>query len=132
MPIDCLDIANIISENVVVGGVRRTAEIVLMIPTTRVYQAKNELYKKVDEKWVIDTEIAHRQMSNNSLLYASSTREQLHGIWSRCAIPENRAGSMVRQAQGGVKLQRRQSLRRSPSGLKGIMQSDHSQRHGVR
>ena len=30
LPIDCLDIANIIGENVVVGGVRRTAEIALI------------------------------------------------------------------------------------------------------
>lgn len=30
-PIDCLDIANIIGENVVSGGVRRTAEIVLIV-----------------------------------------------------------------------------------------------------
>ena len=80
MPIDCLDIANIIGENVVVGGVRRTAEIVLIDSDDKeCIQAKNELYKKVDEKWVIDTEIAHRQMSNNSIYYTQKpTREQLH------------------------------------------------------
>lgn len=80
LPIDCLDIANIIGENVVVGGVRRTAEIVLIDPDDKeCIQAKNELYKKVDEKWVIDTEISHRQMSNNSIYYREKpTREQLH------------------------------------------------------
>ncbi|MDD2215516.1 MAG: ribonucleoside-triphosphate reductase, adenosylcobalamin-dependent [Eubacteriales bacterium] len=79
-PIDCLDIANIIGENVVVGGVRRTAEIVLIDQDDKdCIQAKSELYKKIDEKWVIDNEIAHRQMSNNSIFYTRKpTREQLH------------------------------------------------------
>ena len=80
LPIDCLDIANIIGENVVVGGVRRTAEIVLIDQDDKdCIQAKSELYKKVDEKWIIDSEIAHRQMSNNSIYYTRKpTREQLH------------------------------------------------------
>lgn len=80
LPIDCLDIANIIGENVVVGGVRRTAEIVLIDADDKdCIQAKSELYKKVDEKWVIDNEIAHRQMSNNSIYYRKKpSREQLH------------------------------------------------------
>jgi adenosylcobalamin-dependent ribonucleoside-triphosphate reductase len=79
LPIDCLDIANIIGENVVVGGVRRTAEIVLIDQEDKAcIQAKSELYKKVGEKWVIDNEIAHRQMSNNSIYYTRKpTREQL-------------------------------------------------------
>jgi ribonucleoside-diphosphate reductase alpha chain/ribonucleoside-triphosphate reductase len=78
--IDCLDIANIIGENVVVGGVRRTAEIVLIDQDDKdCIRAKSELYKKVDEKWVIDNEIAHRQMSNNSIYYRRKpTREELH------------------------------------------------------
>ncbi len=80
LPIDCLDIANIIGENVVVGGVRRTAEIVLIDQDDKeCIQAKSELYKKIDEKWVIDTEIAHRQMSNNSIYYTRKpTRPELH------------------------------------------------------
>lgn len=79
-PIDCLDIANIIGENVVVGGVRRTAEIVLIDQDDKdCIQAKSQLYKKEDEKWVIDQEIAHRQMSNNSIFYTRKpTREGLH------------------------------------------------------
>lgn len=79
-PIDCLDIANIIGENVVVGGVRRTAEIVLLDQDDKEsIQAKSELYKKVDEKWAIDSEIAHRQMSNNSIYYTRKpTRDELH------------------------------------------------------
>ncbi len=79
-PIDCLDIANIIGENVVVGGVRRTAEIALIDQDDKeCVKAKSELYKKVDEKWVIDQDLAHRQMSNNSIYYREKpTREQLH------------------------------------------------------
>ena len=79
-PIDCLDIANIIGENVVVGGVRRTAEIILVDQDDKeTIQAKSGLYKKVDEKWMIDKEISHRQMSNNSIYYIKKpTREQLH------------------------------------------------------
>lgn len=79
-PIDCLDMANIIGENVVVGGVRRTAEIVLIDQDDKeAIQAKSDLYQKVDEKWVIDNEIAHRQMSNNSIFYQRKpTREELH------------------------------------------------------
>ncbi|MDR1571894.1 MAG: ribonucleoside-triphosphate reductase, adenosylcobalamin-dependent [Clostridiales Family XIII bacterium] len=79
-PIDCLDIANIIGENVVVGGVRRTAEIVLIDQDDRdCIQAKGELYRKAGEKWVIDPETSHRQMSNNSIYYRRKpTREGLH------------------------------------------------------
>jgi adenosylcobalamin-dependent ribonucleoside-triphosphate reductase len=79
-PIDCLDIANIIGENVVVGGVRRTAEIILIDQDDKeCIQDKSNLYKKVDEQWVIDSEIAHRQMSNNSIFYTRKpTRSELH------------------------------------------------------
>ncbi len=79
-PIDCMDIANIIGENVVVGGVRRTAEIILIDQDDKAcIQAKSHLYKKEDEKWVMDQEIAHRQMSNNSIFYTRKPdREGLH------------------------------------------------------
>jgi len=79
-PIDCLDIVNIIGENVVVGGVRRTAEIVLVDPDDKeCIEAKNNLYKQIDGQWIVDEDIIHRQMSNNSIYYKSKpTREQLH------------------------------------------------------
>ncbi len=78
-PIDCLDIANIIGENVVVGGVRRTAEIVLVdSDDIESIEAKSNLYKQVDGQWVVDKEIIHRQMSNNSIYYKEKpTRERL-------------------------------------------------------
>lgn len=78
-PIDCLDIANIIGENVVVGGVRRTAEMVIVDQEDQAcIDAKSNLYMQKNGKWVIDQDIAHRQMSNNSIYYRSKpSREQL-------------------------------------------------------
>lgn len=79
-PIDCLDIANIIGENVVVGGVRRTAEIILLdADDNEAIEAKSGLYKQVDGQWIVDKEIIHRQMSNNSIYYTKKpSRERLH------------------------------------------------------
>jgi len=79
-PIDCLDIANIIGENVVVGGVRRTAEIVLVDPEDKeAIDAKTNLYKQIDGQWIVDKDIIHRQMSNNSIYYKEKpSRERLH------------------------------------------------------
>ncbi|NLJ59058.1 MAG: ribonucleoside-triphosphate reductase, adenosylcobalamin-dependent, partial [Tissierellia bacterium] len=78
-PIDCLDIANIIGENVVVGGVRRTAEIMLIdYDDTDCIEAKNKLYKQIDGQWIVDKDIIHRSMSNNSIYYRKKpSREQL-------------------------------------------------------
>ena len=78
-PIDCLDIANIIGENVVVGGVRRTAEMVIIDESdTECIEAKSNLYKQEDGKWSVNNELIHRQMSNNSIYYTEKpTRERL-------------------------------------------------------
>lgn len=78
--IDCLDIANIIGENVVVGGVRRTSEIALIDADDKeCIEAKSNLYKQIDGQWKVDKDIIHRQMSNNSIYYKERpTREQLH------------------------------------------------------
>ena len=79
-PIDLLDIANIIGENVVSGGVRRTSEIGLIDADDQTcIQAKSNLYRQVRGHWEIDKSIAHRQMSNNSIYYRHKpTREKLH------------------------------------------------------
>lgn len=79
-PIDCLDIANIIGENVVSGGVRRSSEIILMdSDDTECIDAKSNLYKQVDGQWTVDKDLIHRQMSNNSIFYKTKpTREMLH------------------------------------------------------
>jgi len=78
-PVDCMDIANIIGQNVVVGGVRRTSEVILFDPDDQdILNAKNNLYEQIDGKWVKNTEIDYREMSNNSIYYTSKpTREQL-------------------------------------------------------
>jgi len=78
-PIDCMDIANIIGQNVVVGGVRRTSEVILFDKDDQdILNAKNNLYEQVDGKWIKNETIDYREMSNNSIFYASKpTREQL-------------------------------------------------------
>ena len=79
-PIDLLDIANIIGENVVSGGVRRTSEIGLIDANDKTcIEAKSHLYRQVNGRWEIDKSIAHRQMSNNSIYYREKpSREMLH------------------------------------------------------
>ncbi len=79
-PIDCLDIANILGENVVSGGVRRTSEVALFDKDDKeVIEAKSHLYDLVNGEWTVNQEIIHRSMSNNSIFYEEKpTREQLH------------------------------------------------------
>ncbi|MGE5614497.1 MAG: ribonucleoside-triphosphate reductase, adenosylcobalamin-dependent [Bacillota bacterium] len=79
-PIHCLDICNIIGENVVVGGVRRTAEVgIIGADDEECIRAKSELYYLNDRKeWVENKSISHRKMSNNSIFYEERpSREQL-------------------------------------------------------
>jgi len=81
-PINCMDILNVIGENVVIGGVRRTSEISLIgSDDEECIKAKSDLYKQspINGKWEIDTELSHRQMSNNSIYYKEKpSREQIH------------------------------------------------------
>lgn len=79
-PIDVIDILNIIGEGVVSGGVRRTAEIALIDVTDKTsMQMKNNIYNLINGEWVVNEEILHRQMSNNSIYYHSKpTREFFH------------------------------------------------------
>lgn len=60
--------------------VRRTAEIALIdSDDNEVIQAKTNLYKQVDGQWIVDKDLIHRQMSNNSIYYTSKpSRERLH------------------------------------------------------
>jgi adenosylcobalamin-dependent ribonucleoside-triphosphate reductase len=72
--IDMLDFANIIAENVVVGGVRRSAEIgMISADDKKCIEAKSNLYT-LDEatgEWVINPEIIHRSLSNNTIIHWS-------------------------------------------------------------
>ncbi|EHJ00670.1 ribonucleoside-triphosphate reductase, adenosylcobalamin-dependent [Clostridium sp. DL-VIII] len=68
--LDVLDIATIISENVVSGGVRRSAMMIICDEDDYdVINAKSNLYKIVDGNWIENSEVSHRKMSNNSVLY---------------------------------------------------------------
>lgn len=80
--IDILDVATIISENVVSGGVRRSAMMVICDEDDEeVIRAKQNIYRVVDGKWIEDPEISHRKMSNNSILYMHKpTLEQIRQI----------------------------------------------------
>ena len=84
-PLDCLDLANIIGENVVVGGVRRTAEIALVdADDTECINAKSKLYKMQDGEWTVDKELLHRSMSNNSIYFKTKpAREKLHWMFQQ-------------------------------------------------
>ena len=72
-PIHILDMGNLIGNNVIVGGVRRTAEIFLFdADDEEVLNAKNN----------ITPNLYHRFMSNNSIAFDEKpTREKLHEIF---------------------------------------------------
>lgn len=79
-PIDCLDIATIIAENVVAGGTRRSAEIVFCDKDeNEVLEAKANLYYQSENgQWVSNDKILHRMLSNNTVFYYEKpTREEL-------------------------------------------------------
>ncbi|MFF2531402.1 ribonucleoside-triphosphate reductase, adenosylcobalamin-dependent [Brevibacillus sp. NPDC058079] len=80
-PIDALDIANTIGQNVVSGGVRRTAQINLAAQDDdAIENAKNVIFTQDSEgNWITNNDLLHRTMSNNSIFYEEKpTREQLH------------------------------------------------------
>jgi len=80
-PIDCVDIMNIMGSCVVVGGVRRTAELGLIDANdNKCITAKNDLYYQDESgQWIANEEILHRQMSNNSIFYEEKpSRSKLH------------------------------------------------------
>ena len=69
-PVAAMDIANMIAENVLVGGTRRSAQIALGSPKDSAFKnAKLDLYTKIDGKWKSDPNKSHRKMSNNSIVY---------------------------------------------------------------
>lgn len=79
-PVDVLDICTIIGENVVSGGVRRTAQMIIISPDDDdSINAKNNLYQKEGNQWIKNKSIAHREISNNSIMYDERpSRERLH------------------------------------------------------
>jgi ribonucleoside-diphosphate reductase alpha chain/ribonucleoside-triphosphate reductase len=88
-PIDCLDIATIIAENVVSGGVRRSAEIILCDhDEEEVLNAKANLYYQDDNgNWIENKQILNRSLSNNTVIYKKKpTREELHQHFNKLKI----------------------------------------------
>lgn len=77
-PIDCLDIATMIAENVISGGVRRSSEIIFCDPDDiEVLEAKNNLYV-AENGWKLNSELTHRTLSNNTIIYNTRpTKEKL-------------------------------------------------------
>lgn len=72
-PIHCLDICNLIGQNVVVGGVRRTAEIAIIDPNDE---------ECVHAKDNIQPGMEHRYMSNNSIYQEEKpSREKIHELF---------------------------------------------------
>ena len=60
--IDVLDLATIISENVVSGGVRRSAMMILCDEDDKdVINAKSDLYKIVDGNWIENLDVSHQK-----------------------------------------------------------------------
>lgn len=80
--LDVLDIATIISENVVSGGVRRSAMMIICDEDDHdVINAKSNLYKIVNGNWIENSEVSHRKMSNNSVLYKEKpSLDKIKGI----------------------------------------------------
>ena len=80
-PIDALDIATMIAENVISGGVRRSSLIVFCDDDDdAVIKAKEKIYTINNEGYYIpNATVAHRMLSNNTIVYKNRpTRAQLH------------------------------------------------------
>lgn len=86
--IDILDIAAIISENVVSGGVRRSAMMIICDEDDKdVINAKSNLYKIINGNWIENPDISHRKMSNNSVLYKEKpSLKKIKGILNSIKI----------------------------------------------
>lgn len=80
-PIDAMDIQNHIGQNVVVGGVRRTSEIVLFGADDKdILNSKVDLWKPGSKNYGND----QRSMSNNSIFFEEKpTKETLLDIFNR-------------------------------------------------
>jgi len=81
-PIEAMDIANIIAEGIVVGGVRRSALMTFFdADDNETMNAKSNLYTQgIDGEWIVNEDILHRMMSNNSVAYEKKPSfEELKG-----------------------------------------------------
>lgn len=100
--IDCLDIATIIAENVVSGGVRRSAEIVFCDPEdTEVLKAKENLYYQDEQgQWQSNGDILNRMLSNNTVIYKDKpSREALHEHFTKIQLSGEPAFANFKEMQ---------------------------------
>lgn len=68
--IDVMDMANIVAENVVSGGSRRSSEVTLFDKNDKeIYTAKSNMFEQIDGEWKVNKDIFHRRMSNNSIFH---------------------------------------------------------------
>ncbi|KDR94345.1 ribonucleoside-diphosphate reductase alpha chain [Peptoclostridium litorale DSM 5388] len=110
MPIDLLDIVNIVGENVSAGGVRRSAEMIIIDSSdNECISSKLDIYRYDEEKRILNRALAHRRISNNSVYYSSKpSRQRLHDHMSM--IMENGEPGILNSAS---------ALKRKPT-FKGI------------
>jgi ribonucleoside-diphosphate reductase alpha chain/ribonucleoside-triphosphate reductase len=82
--LDCLDIANMLAENVVSGGIRRSSGLCLFdINDKEVMNAKNNIFTQdINGNWILDKNLEHRTKSNNSIGFTEKpTKEKLEEIF---------------------------------------------------
>lgn len=79
-PIDVLDLVCLMSQGVLIGGVRRIALMFIFSKNDEeVFHAKDNLYYQKDGEWKINPALKHRQLANNSVFYQEQiTRSELH------------------------------------------------------
>ncbi len=76
-PIDLLDIVNIVGENVSAGGVRRSAEMIIIDSgDSECISSKLDIYKCYGKKRILNKALSHRRISNNSVYYSSKPSRQ--------------------------------------------------------
>ena len=76
-PIDLLDIVNIVGENVSAGGVRRSAEMIIIESSdSECISSKLDIYKYNGENRTLNRALSHRRISNNSVYYSSKPSRQ--------------------------------------------------------
>ena len=104
--LECSDIANIIGENVVSGGVRRSSEVCLFdIDDDEIRYCKSELFKQDEEGvWAIDKSISHRRMSNNSIQYWTKPERE---FWHEHIKAMRYSGEPALQNMVAAKLRRK-------------------------
>lgn len=99
-PVDVMDIANYIAQNVVSGGTRRSSEMILFSPDDEdIKQAKSHLYtKQEDGTWTFNEALSQRTMSNNSVFYQEKPTLEAWKHHMKCMRTSGEPGFVNAQA----------------------------------